>query len=53
MEFLKSNGIKLYQFRIDGHKEPFVTIPQDPIFQSHSPSVQEELAETYACIHAT
>ncbi|KAI4308404.1 hypothetical protein L6164_031484 [Bauhinia variegata] len=31
MEFLKSNGIKLYQFGIEGHKEPFVNIPDDTI----------------------
>ncbi|MED6209847.1 Tyrosine-protein phosphatase dsp1, variant 2 [Stylosanthes scabra] len=31
MEFLKSNGIKLYQFGIEGHKEPFVNIPEDTI----------------------
>ncbi|XP_062152985.1 tyrosine-protein phosphatase DSP1-like isoform X2 [Alnus glutinosa] len=27
MEFLKSNGIKLFQFGIEGYKEPFVNIP--------------------------
>ncbi|KAM1016026.1 hypothetical protein ACFX13_046509 [Malus domestica] len=31
MEFLKSNGIKLFQFGIDGYKEPFVNIPDDTI----------------------
>ncbi|KAG4953202.1 hypothetical protein AAZX31_14G047600 [Glycine max] len=31
MEFLKSNGIKLFQFGIEGHKEPFVNIPEDTI----------------------
>ncbi|GMG98716.1 hypothetical protein Nepgr_000556 [Nepenthes gracilis] len=31
MEFLKKNGIKLYQFGIDGYKEPFMNIPQDTI----------------------
>ncbi|XP_061373615.1 tyrosine-protein phosphatase DSP1-like isoform X2 [Gastrolobium bilobum] len=31
MEFLKSNGISLYQFGIEGHKEPFVNIPEDTI----------------------
>ncbi|KAK9691336.1 hypothetical protein RND81_09G190600 [Saponaria officinalis] len=31
MEFLKNNGIKLYQFGIEGHKEPFVNIPNDAI----------------------
>ncbi|KAH9793451.1 Tyrosine-protein phosphatase DSP1 [Citrus sinensis] len=30
-EFLKSNGIKLFQFAIEGHKEPFVNIPEDMI----------------------
>ncbi|KAB2073593.1 hypothetical protein ES319_A07G093900v1 [Gossypium barbadense] len=30
-EFLKSNGIKLFQFGIEGYKEPFVNIPQDTI----------------------
>ncbi|CAL0317598.1 unnamed protein product [Lupinus luteus] len=31
LEFLKSNGIKLYRFGIEGHKEPFVNIPEDTI----------------------
>nr|POF08836.1 putative tyrosine-protein phosphatase [Quercus suber] len=31
MEFLKSNGMKLFQFGIEGYKEPFVNIPQDTI----------------------
>uniref|UniRef100_A0A7C8ZEA3 Protein-tyrosine-phosphatase n=1 Tax=Opuntia streptacantha TaxID=393608 RepID=A0A7C8ZEA3_OPUST len=31
MQFLKSNGIKLYQFGIEGYKEPFVNIPDDMI----------------------
>ncbi|XP_041008538.1 tyrosine-protein phosphatase DSP1-like isoform X2 [Juglans microcarpa x Juglans regia] len=31
MEFLKSNGIKLFQFGIEGYKEPFVNIPDDMI----------------------
>ncbi|KAJ7964795.1 Tyrosine-protein phosphatase [Quillaja saponaria] len=31
MEFLKANGIKLYQFGIEGYKEPFVNIPEDTI----------------------
>lgn len=31
MEFLKSNGIKLFQFGIEGYKEPFVNIPEDII----------------------
>ncbi|KAG5232016.1 tyrosine-protein phosphatase DSP [Salix suchowensis] len=30
-EFLKDGGIKLYQFGIEGYKEPFVNIPQDTI----------------------
>ncbi|KAK9267713.1 hypothetical protein L1049_010146 [Liquidambar formosana] len=30
-EFLKSNGIRLFQFGIDGCKEPFVNIPEDTI----------------------
>ncbi|XP_034702626.1 probable tyrosine-protein phosphatase DSP4 [Vitis riparia] len=30
-EFLKSNGIKLFQFGIEGYKEPFVNIPDDTI----------------------
>uniref|UniRef100_A0A2P2K1U8 diphosphoinositol-polyphosphate diphosphatase n=1 Tax=Rhizophora mucronata TaxID=61149 RepID=A0A2P2K1U8_RHIMU len=31
MEFLKANGIKLFQFGIEGYKEPFVNIPDDTI----------------------
>ncbi|KAL8151003.1 hypothetical protein V2J09_020811 [Rumex salicifolius] len=31
VEFLKSNGIKLYQFGIEGYKEPFVNIPDNMI----------------------
>jgi tyrosine-protein phosphatase SIW14 len=31
MEFLKLNGIKLYQFGIESYKEPFVNIPEDTI----------------------
>ncbi|CAB4304591.1 unnamed protein product [Prunus armeniaca] len=31
VEFLKSNGIKLFQFGIEGYKEPFVNIPEDTI----------------------
>lgn len=31
MEFLRDNGIKLFQFGIDGCKEPFVNIPEDTI----------------------
>ncbi|XP_008803518.1 probable tyrosine-protein phosphatase DSP4 [Phoenix dactylifera] len=30
-EFLRSHGIKLFQFGIDGCKEPFVNIPEDTI----------------------
>ncbi|XP_047164096.1 probable tyrosine-protein phosphatase DSP4 isoform X1 [Vigna umbellata] len=30
-EFLKDNGIRLYQFGIDGCKEPFVNIPNNTI----------------------
>ncbi|KAG2688477.1 hypothetical protein I3760_09G097500 [Carya illinoinensis] len=30
-EFLKTNGIKLFQFGIDGCKEPFVNIPEETI----------------------
>ncbi|XP_022758996.1 probable tyrosine-protein phosphatase At1g05000 isoform X2 [Durio zibethinus] len=31
IEFLKSNGIRLFQFGIEGYKEPFVNIPEDTI----------------------
>ncbi|KAJ3693326.1 hypothetical protein LUZ60_008806 [Juncus effusus] len=31
LEFLKSNGIRLFQFGIDGSKEPFVNIPEETI----------------------
>ncbi|KAI7724535.1 hypothetical protein M8C21_013574 [Ambrosia artemisiifolia] len=31
MEFLKANGIRLFQFGIEGTKEPFVNIPEDMI----------------------
>lgn len=31
IEFLKCNGIRLFQFGIDGCKEPFVNIPEDTI----------------------
>ncbi|PKA50646.1 putative tyrosine-protein phosphatase [Apostasia shenzhenica] len=30
-EFLRSNGIRLFQFGIDGAKEPFVNIPDDTV----------------------
>lgn len=31
LEFVNANGINLYQFGIEGHKEPFVNIPDDAI----------------------
>ncbi|GAV71986.1 Y_phosphatase2 domain-containing protein [Cephalotus follicularis] len=31
MAFLKSNGIRLFQFGIENNKEPFVNIPEDTI----------------------
>ncbi|EPS71210.1 hypothetical protein M569_03551, partial [Genlisea aurea] len=31
VEFLRSNGIQLFQFGIEGCKEPFVNIPEDRI----------------------
>ncbi|GER43064.1 tyrosine-protein phosphatase [Striga asiatica] len=31
VEFLESNGIRLFQFGIEGYKEPFVNIPEDKI----------------------
>ncbi|XP_078171240.1 inositol diphosphatase DSP1-like [Carex rostrata] len=31
LEFLRTNGIKLFQLGIDGSKEPFVNIPEDTI----------------------
>lgn len=31
LEFLRANGIRLFQFGIDGCKEPFVNIPEDTI----------------------
>ncbi|GFP79597.1 probable tyrosine-protein phosphatase at1g05000 [Phtheirospermum japonicum] len=31
VDFLKSNGIQLFQFGIEGHKEPFVNIPEAKI----------------------
>ncbi|KAF1868546.1 hypothetical protein Lal_00035984 [Lupinus albus] len=34
LEFLKSNGIKLYHFGIESHKEPFVNIPEDTICEA-------------------
>ncbi|KAK4279161.1 hypothetical protein QN277_016911 [Acacia crassicarpa] len=34
LEFLKSSGIKLHQFGIDGRKEPFVSIPEDTVCEA-------------------
>jgi tyrosine-protein phosphatase SIW14 len=31
LQFLKSNGIRLFQFGIEGNKEPFVNIPDHKI----------------------
>ncbi|WOL19104.1 putative tyrosine-protein phosphatase [Canna indica] len=31
LEFLRENGIRLFQFGIDGRKEPFVNIPEETI----------------------
>ncbi|OEL34912.1 putative tyrosine-protein phosphatase [Dichanthelium oligosanthes] len=31
LEFLRAHGIRLFQFGIDGSKEPFVNIPEDRI----------------------
>ncbi|XP_063934970.1 tyrosine-protein phosphatase DSP1 isoform X2 [Daucus carota subsp. sativus] len=31
VEFLRSNGIRLFQFGVDGSKEPFVNIPEETI----------------------
>ncbi|XP_020577363.1 probable tyrosine-protein phosphatase At1g05000 [Phalaenopsis equestris] len=31
LEFLEANGIRLFQFGIEGHKEPFVNIPEEMI----------------------
>ncbi|GMN53791.1 hypothetical protein TIFTF001_022923 [Ficus carica] len=31
MEFLKAHGIRLFQFGIEGYKEPFVNIPEETI----------------------
>nr|XP_010908343.1 probable tyrosine-protein phosphatase DSP4 [Elaeis guineensis] len=33
-EFVKSRGIRLFQFGIEGSKEPFVTIPKDTIMEA-------------------
>ncbi|CAN1232688.1 Tyrosine-protein phosphatase DSP1, partial [Linum perenne] len=33
-EFLKENGIRLFQFGIEGYKEPFVNIPEDMIHEA-------------------
>ncbi|XP_077227484.1 inositol diphosphatase DSP1-like [Tasmannia lanceolata] len=35
-EFLRSRGIRLFQFGIEGSKEPFVTIPKDIILEALS-----------------
>ncbi|XP_042419296.1 tyrosine-protein phosphatase DSP1-like [Zingiber officinale] len=34
LEFLEENGIRLFQFGIDGRKEPFVNIPEDTITEA-------------------
>ncbi|XP_038879707.1 tyrosine-protein phosphatase DSP3-like [Benincasa hispida] len=34
LEFLKANNIKLFQFKIEGKKEPFVSIPKDAILEA-------------------
>ncbi|URD94281.1 Tyrosine phosphatase family [Musa troglodytarum] len=34
MEFLRENGIELFQFGIDGRKEPFVDVPEDKICEA-------------------
>ncbi|CAK9327828.1 unnamed protein product [Citrullus colocynthis] len=34
LEFLKANNIKLFQFKIEGKKEPFVSIPEDAILEA-------------------
>ncbi|KAG0470629.1 hypothetical protein HPP92_016685 [Vanilla planifolia] len=34
MEFLDSNGIKFFQFGIEGHKEPFVNIPEETVHEA-------------------
>ncbi|XP_064994978.1 probable tyrosine-protein phosphatase DSP4 isoform X1 [Musa acuminata AAA Group] len=31
LDFLRANGIRLFQFGIDGYKEPFANIPEDTI----------------------
>ncbi|URD89418.1 Tyrosine phosphatase family [Musa troglodytarum] len=31
VDFLRANGIRLFQFGIDGYKEPFANIPEDTI----------------------
>ncbi|KAJ8461733.1 hypothetical protein OPV22_034659 [Ensete ventricosum] len=34
VNFLRANGIRLFQFGIDGCKEPFVNIPEDTIHEA-------------------
>ncbi|XP_011100367.1 probable tyrosine-protein phosphatase At1g05000 [Sesamum indicum] len=34
VEFLRLNGIQLFQFGIEGYKEPFVNIPEDKISEA-------------------
>ncbi|TKW32210.1 hypothetical protein SEVIR_2G155100v4 [Setaria viridis] len=34
LEFLRAHGIRLFQFGIDGSKEPFVNIPEDRICEA-------------------
>ncbi|XP_023516464.1 probable tyrosine-protein phosphatase At1g05000 [Cucurbita pepo subsp. pepo] len=34
LEFLRANNIKLFQFKIEGTKEPFVSIPKDAILDA-------------------
>ncbi|KGN66676.1 tyrosine-protein phosphatase DSP3 isoform X2 [Cucumis sativus] len=34
LKFLKANNIKLFQFKIEGKKEPFVSIPKDAILEA-------------------
>ncbi|XP_022152829.1 probable tyrosine-protein phosphatase At1g05000 [Momordica charantia] len=34
LEFLRANNIKLFQFKIEGKKEPYVSIPKDDILEA-------------------
>ncbi|XP_023005753.1 probable tyrosine-protein phosphatase At1g05000 [Cucurbita pepo subsp. pepo] len=34
LEFLRANNIKLFQFKIEGKKEPFVSMPKDAILDA-------------------